>query len=137
MTTAAPLNFLPDIRTLTAGPTAIHFDQLSQAEAARQAKFFDVLFKKVICQQLLPKALGPVSRLFTFAWKPDPQQAAYAEIQIKMKPGAFNARWISHDDAEEADMLLEPLYSVDCRLFTARMRSPVHVKLFACYGLLA
>lgn len=136
MTTAAPLNFLPDIQRLTAGPTAIHFDQLSQAEVARQVKFFDVLFKKVICQQLLPKALGPVSRLFTFAWKPDPQRAAYAEIQIKMKPGAFDPRG-RRSAAEEADMLLEPLYSVDCRLFTARMRSLVHVKLFARYGLLA
>lgn len=131
--TATPLNFISDIRKLTLA----EFSLLSHAEAARQVKFFDVLFKKVICKQLLPKAIGPISSLFTFAWEPDQYRTARAEIRIKLKPSMFDPRHGQGDVANPVDELIEPLYTVNCMPFAKQLNSSMHVQLFCRYGLLA
>lgn len=126
------LNFFPDIHKLTLA----EFNSIPHAEAARQVKFFDILFNEVICKQLLPKAIGPFSSMFAFAWEPDQHRAAYAEIQIQLKSGFFDARHTAHDINQNADMF-DPLYTVDCSAFAKRLSSSTHVQLFCRYGLLA
>ena len=110
---------------------------MSHVEAARQVKFFDVLFKKVICRQMLPKALGPVSHMFTFAWEPDQYKTACAEIRIKLKQGMFDPRRGRGDIANPTEVQIEPLYTVNCVPFVKTLNSSMHVKLFCRYGLLA